>query len=573
MALKIAFIGAGSVGFTRTLIQDILQVPELRDAHFLLHDINKHNLDLVAQLLRKDIAANKLPATISISTDRRRALDGANYAINCTRIGGLEAFATDVNIPLKYGVDQCVGDTLCAGGVMYGQRNIPQILHFVRDLREVAADRCLLLNYANPMAMNTWAALDAFDRGEGVNTIGLCHGVEGGWLLIDKVLSNLYGEPAPNEKEPALYHARTQVVCAGINHQTWYLKVIYNGRDIQPDELLEAFEAHPQASVTEKVRIDVLRRFGRFSTESNGHLSEYLPWYRKRPDEIKDWISLNKWINGETGGYLRVCTEGRAWFETDFPRWLDEAGKPMGQWRRSLEHGSYIIESLETGRPYRGHFNVRNRGVITNLPSDSVVEAPGYIDRTGLQMMSGITLPQACAATCSVSINVQRMAKDAAVTGDVTLLKQAMLHDPLVGATCNPDEVWQMADEMLVAQRQWLPNYKSADIDAAADRMKSPKVKTRDWQGAARIAVKTVEELRADKDVSVLTVNAPTRSVHEQSCDDSQHRWRPYMVASDGFTPVLRYAEPSAYRRHARPAPCGRWAVHLHQCRRGNAHR
>ncbi|MEO1236792.1 MAG: alpha-glucosidase/alpha-galactosidase, partial [Planctomycetota bacterium] len=250
------------------------------------------------------------------------------------------------------------------------------------------------------------------------------------------------------------------------------------------------------ASATEKVRIDVLRRFGHFSTESNGHLSEYLPWYRKRPREIKKWISMNSWINGETGGYLRVCTQDRNWFETDFPKWLDEAGQPMDTWQRSTEHGSWIIEARETNRIYRGHFNVRNRGVIANLPEDCVVEAPGYVDRTGIQMSSGLELPQACAATCRASIDVQRMSKDAAVAGDVTLLKQAMLHDPLVGAVCNPDEVWQMADEMLVAQRRWLPNYAKADVDAAAKRMKHAAVKTRDWNGAARVKVKSVEQLR-----------------------------------------------------------------------------
>ncbi|MEM6460071.1 MAG: alpha-galactosidase [Planctomycetota bacterium] len=500
MPVRIAFIGAGSVGFTRRLAQDTLQVPELQDAVFSLHDINRDNLAMVAQLLKKDIKANKLPAKVLTSVNRRKALEGADYVINCTRIGGLEAFETDIDIPLKYGVDQCVGDTLCAGGIMYGQRNIPQMLAFSRDALEVGNTSrpggVLLLNYANPMAMNTWAALDAHDRGEGVNTVGLCHGVEGGWFWIDRVLAKLHGEEEFRWEQWADYHRRTQIVCAGINHQTWYLDVRFNGRPIGADELLEAFEAHPEASETEKVRIDVLRRFGHFSTESNGHLSEYLPWYRKRPREIRRWISMNTWINGETGGYLRVCTEGRRWFETDFPKWLAEAGKPMDTWGRSTEHGSWIIEARETNRPYRGHFNVRNRGVIANLPDDCVVEAPGYVDRTGIQMSAGLELPQPCAATCRASIDVQRMSKDAAVAGDVTLLKQAMLHDPLVGAVCDPEEVWQMADEMLAAQRQWLPNYRKADLDAAAKRMRSPKVKTKETRGAARKKVKSLDELR-----------------------------------------------------------------------------
>ncbi len=511
-AFKIAFIGAGSVGFTRTLVRDLLTVPEFAAApiEVALHDIDKGNLDRIAQILRKDLRANKLPTKITTSLQRRRSLDGARYVINCTRIGGLEAFATDIDIPLQYGVDQCVGDTLCAGGIMYGQRNIPQVLAFQKDMAELCEKPGngagpLFLNYANPMAMNTWAALDAFDRGEGINTVGLCHGVEGGWRQIDAALAHLHGDDL--SPDHAAVHQRTQVVCAGINHQTWYVKVIYKGRDIGGDELLKAFEQHPTFPKTEKVRIDVLRRFGYYSTESNGHLSEYLPWYRKRAKEIRKWIDLSSWINGETGGYLRVCTEGRNWFKTDFPKWLNEAGQPLADYRRSSEHGSHIIEALETDRTYRGHFNVRNRGVITNLPDDCIIEAPGYVDRTGINMMEGVTLPQACAATCMASVNVQRMSKDAAVAGDVTLLKQAMLHDPLVGAMLNPEEVWQMTDHLLAEQAAWLPNYARAEITAAKKRLAAGSVKTKSWAGAARLKTKTVAELRKARESSVMAAD------------------------------------------------------------------
>ncbi|MDA0323707.1 MAG: alpha-glucosidase/alpha-galactosidase [Verrucomicrobia bacterium] len=494
MSIKVAFIGAGSVGFTRQLTLDLLQVPELQDTEFRYHDISKQNLDMVTQLCRKDIQSNKLPAKLTSTVNRRKALDGADYVINCTRVGGLEAFQTDIDIPLKYGVDQCVGDTLCAGGIMYGQRNIPQILAFQKDMKEVAADNCFFLNYSNPMAMNTWAGLDAYDRGEGVDMVGLCHGVEGGWHQIAHALG------AKDKRE-------VEIICAGINHQTWYIKILYKGREVSSERLLRAFEKHPSYSKTEKVRIDVLRRFGYYSTESNGHLSEYVPWYRKRPNEIKRWIDMSSWINGETGGYLRVCIEGRNWFETDFPKWLGDAGKPISEWRRSGEHGSYIIESRETGRIYRGHFNVRNNGSIPNLPDDCIVEVPGYVDGLGMHIPSVGDLPQACAATCMASINVQRMSKDAAVSGDVTLLKQAMLHDPLVGAILNPDEIWQMTDDMLVHQAKWLPNYGRRAINAAARRLASGKIKTRKWSGAARVKTKTVKQLRAEQQGSVLSAD------------------------------------------------------------------
>jgi len=166
--------------------------------------------------------------------------------------------------------------------------------------------------------------------------------------------------------------------------------------------------------------------------------------------------------------------------------------------QRTDEHASYILESLETGRVYRGHFNVRNGGVIRNLAPDCIIESPGFVDRFGINMAEGITLPDACAATCSASVNVQRMSVKAAMTGDIDLLKQAVLHDPLVGAICTPDEVWQMVDEMVVAQAQWLPQYADA-VPAARERLKTPRVKTRDWEGAARLQVRSVQDLRDAK--------------------------------------------------------------------------
>ncbi len=477
-AFKVTIIGAGSVGFTKKLVSDLLKVPEFEDIEIALTDINDHNLQMIAQIIRRIVEVNGLKTTVTASTDRRLALEGAAYVMNVVRIGGLEAFAEDIRIPLKYGVDQCVGDTICAGGILYGQRGIAAMMEFCRDIRAVCAPDVLLLNYANPMAMMTWAAIEH----GGVNTVGLCHGVQNGHRQIARAL----GVPM----------AEVDIICSGINHQTWYLDIRHNGRKVGRGELLAAFERHPAFSKQEKVRIDVLKRFGFYSTESNGHLSEYLPWYRKRPDQIMDWISLDEWIHGETGGYLRYSTENRNWFETDFPTFLDEAGKPLAAYERTDEHASHIIEGLETGRVYRGHFNVKNGGTITNLAPDCIIESPGFVDRFGINMVEGVTLPDACAATCSASVNVQRMSVKAAMTGDVDLLKQAVLHDPLVGAICTPEEVWQMVDEMLVAQAQWLPQYAGA-IPAARERMKSPKVKTRDWAGAARQTVRSVEEMRA----------------------------------------------------------------------------
>lgn len=480
--LKIAFIGAGSLGFTRGLLTDILTVKALRNIEVAFTDINQHNLDMVTELCQRDIDANGLKIKIQSTLDRREAFKDASYIINCARIGLLEAFEIDVNIPLKYGVDQCVGDTICAGGIMYGQRGIAETLAFCKDIREVSRPNAIMLNYGNPNAMITWAC----NKYGGVKTIGLCHGVMGGHGQIANALGY-------KQKE-------IDIICAGINHQTWYISVKHNGEDML-DKILPAFEADADLMRTEKVRIDMLRRFGYYSTESNGHLSEYLSWYRKRPEELSNWIDLGSWINGETGGYLRVCTEGRNWFEHDFPNWLKEEPRNYDTYERGQEHGSYIIEGLELGTPYRGHFNVVNNGTITNLSDDAIVEVPGYVDANGISVPKVGDLPMGCAAICQQSINVQRIAVEAAVRGDIWLLRQAMMLDPLVGAVCTPPEIDQMVDEMLIAGEKWLPQYKE-EIAKAKLRMTSKTLlPTKEgYQGAARLHTKSIEELSVDKE-------------------------------------------------------------------------
>jgi len=458
---KIAFIGAGSVGFTRGLLTDVLSVPEFRGVEVSFTDISQRNLDMVAELCQRDIDSNGLGVKIHKTTDRREALRGARYIINCVRVGALDAFKFDIEIPLKYGVDQCVGDTLCTGGIMYGQRGIPCILDFCKDIREVAEPGAIMLNYANPNAMMTWAA----NKYGGVYTLGLCHGVQGGHAQIAKALGY-------EQKE-------IDIICAGLNHQTWYISVKHKGEDMT-GKILEAYERDPGLSQTEKVRIDILKRFGYYSTESNGHLSEYVSWYRKRPEETAKWTDSSAWINGDTGGYLRHCTEHRNWFEEEFPKLLTEEPKKYGPEARGQEHGSYIIEGLETGRVYRGHFNVMNKGTISNLPDECVVEVPGYVDYNGVSIPRVGDLPLGCAAICSQSAWVQRLAVEAAVSADVALLKQACMLDPLTGAVCTTPEISQLVDEMLVAQAEWLPQYvANGAVTSAKERLAAGYVKPR----------------------------------------------------------------------------------------------
>ena len=243
----------------------------------------------------------------------------------------------------------------------------------------------------------------------------------------------------------------------------------------------------------------MLRRFGYYSTESNGHLSEYLAWYRKRPDEIKDWICLDRWIMGETAGYLRQTREARKYFNYEYEEILKEPPKKYDGSDRSLEHCSYIMEAIETRKMYRGDFNVMNEGCITNLPYECVVEAPCYVDGNGISIPKIGDLPLGCAAVCSQSVWVQKLSVEAAVSGNVDLLKQAALMDPLTGAVCNPPEVWQMVDEMLIAQERWLPQYKEAIAEAKERWAKGNLIPTNPNYKGIRNKEKTVEELIQSK--------------------------------------------------------------------------
>src|SRR3954469_11574575 len=246
-------IGAGSIGFTRRLMRDILAVPELADTEFALTDISQANLEMVAPLCDRDVAANNLPARVTATTDRRRAIADADYVICTIRQGGLEAFATDIDIPLKYGIDQCVGDTICAGGIMYAQRTIPALLDFCSDIREVAKPQTILLNYSNPMAMNTWAC----NKYGGVQTVGLCHGVQGAHWQITRAIEHWARKQGMIAQDEKLHRRDVDVVAAGLNHQTWFIKILWNNINVVP-LLPEIFGDVPEHARTEKVRIDVL---------------------------------------------------------------------------------------------------------------------------------------------------------------------------------------------------------------------------------------------------------------------------------------------------------------------------
>lgn len=440
--LKIALIGAGSILFTRRLMMDILAVPEFRDTEFRFMDVNEANLTMVTNLCRKLIADAGVPATIVPTTDRRRALDGANYVLSTAKIGGLRAMACDVEIPLKYGVDQCVGDTLAPGGIFYGLRSIPFLLDLAADMRAVCPD-ALLIQYQNPMAINQWG----LRRAGGIRTVGVCHGVQG----TTRQIARVFGLPMHE----------LDVTAVGINHQTWFIKVDHQGRSLIP-QMLERYEQDALATHWDKVRIDVMRRFGYYTTESSGHLSEYLPWYRKRPNERHKWFCHDDWPGGVTAGCLAWMREQKDQFVKMYPAWMAGEGEQIPLGDRSWEHASYIIEALELGRPYRGHLNIGNDRILTNLPEGCTVEVPCIVDRDGIRPDWTGALPVELVAPLRASVSVQELTVEAALTGNVNLVKLALLNDPLTAASCNPEEVWAMADEMLRAEAEWLPQFRGA---------------------------------------------------------------------------------------------------------------
>jgi alpha-galactosidase len=442
---NIAIIGAGSTKFTRKLCRDIMRVPELEGSEFRLMDIDETLLNFSRRLMEREIEAHGLSYGLKATTDRREALRDAKYILSFARIGGLEAWKHDVEIPLRYGVDQCIGDTLGPGGILYGQRGVAAVLDFCRDIREVSAPGALFLNYTNPMSIITWAV----EAEGGVNAVGLCHGVQHTTALLAKALD------VPEED------LVTQV--GGVNHMAWFTELRSGDRAFGRDDILTAFENQPDLAARETCRLDILRRVGYFNTESNGFTTELLPWYRKRPDVLKEWIHADLESHHDSaislGGY-KANFAGIGKYREELETTVTAEIEPLDAEKRSEEHSSYIIEAMETGRPYRGTFNVRNGGCIDNLPPDAVVEVPCYVDRHGVSVPRFGPLPDMCASICSAMVSAQRLAVRAALTGDRWTLKQAVMMDPLAAAVCSTAQISDMVDEMLEAEKQWLPQYR-----------------------------------------------------------------------------------------------------------------
>ncbi|NLO82439.1 MAG: alpha-galactosidase [Clostridiales bacterium] len=434
---KIAIIGAGSVVFCKTLMLDIMATPGLDDTQFALMAPTTSKTPQVEKYMKKVIKKNGLRSEVYVTTDRRDALKDADYVIATFQVGGVTAFEMDYAIPMKYGVDQCIGDTLGPGGVFRALKSIPVALDMARDMEELCPN-ALLLNYVNPMAMVCWALGETK-----VKFVGLCHGVQ---TTLD-LIAGYVGVP----KEEIEY------LCAGINHMAWFLKIEKDGQDLYPI-LREKFEK-PEYYVNEKVRGEVFRHFGYFMTESTGHLSEYVPWFRKNKKALELYCDEPS-FGGETGAYYKWCAHVAEKFKDK--NILEN--EPIELPPRSVEYCSYIIEAIELGKTFKFNGNVRNNGMITNLPADCCAEGPIFADKTGLHPTIVGDLPPQCAALNLTNINVQRLAVLAAKTGDPETVVQACALDPLTGAVLTLKEIRDMVAEMLEAEKQWLPQFEGKKV-------------------------------------------------------------------------------------------------------------
>lgn len=435
---KIAMIGAGSLVFCKTLMSDFLATPALAGSEYRLMAPSHTRLDKMEAFVKRMIEDNGVQATVVATTDRREALKDADYVVVMIQAGGIEEFRQDYEIPLKYGVDQCIGDTMGPGGVFRALRHIPALLEIAADMRELCP-KAILFNYANPMAMCCWA----LGRVPGLQFIGLCHGVQTTMDLVGSYVG------VPKDE--------IDFVCAGINHMGWFLKLEHQGRDLYP-LLKENFEK-PGYYVNEKVRAEVMRHFGYFMTESTGHLSEYLPYFRKNQRAL-DLYCDEPAFGGESGAYYKYCEMLAKKFATTDPLAMEST--MLGA--RSAEYCSHIIEAMETGQIFRLNGNVRNNGYITNLPDGCCVEVPIYVDRLGLHPTVVGDLPVQCAALNMTNVLVQGLTVEASFSGDPELVVNAVALDPLTASVLTLKEIREMVAEMLAAESRHLPQFAGKTI-------------------------------------------------------------------------------------------------------------
>jgi len=440
---KVAFIGAGSLGFTRGLVRDLLTFPLLADAHIALMDIDPERLDFAYRAVKTIIERGQYPAKVTATLDRKTALKGADAACCTILCGDVGVWRHDIEIPKKYGVDTNVGDTRGPSGVFRALRTIPTMVAICPDMERYCPD-AIFLNYTNPMAM----LCRAMQRVSKLQITGLCHSVQG----TAGMLAHWIGAPMD----------RITYVCAGINHQAWFIDYRWDGWDAIP-LIRKAIESNKKIYNEEQVRNEMFLHLGYYVTESSGHNSEYNWWFRKRPDLIEKYCTHSTgWNPGEYAYILKEYQRREKTWKKEVREWFDQ-GAPMPL-ERGHEYAAYIINARLGGETFEFNGNVPNTGLVPNLPEGACVEVPVLANKRGLNPMYAGPLPPQCAALNNVSIAVEEMAVEAALTGDPMLVFHACAYDPLTAAVLSLAEIRKMVREMLKKNRAHLPQFKSVAI-------------------------------------------------------------------------------------------------------------
>jgi alpha-galactosidase len=436
---KVAFIGAGSIGFTRGLVRDLLTFPRLQDATIALMDIDAERLEFARKSVQRIIDLGNYPARIETTMDRAEALQGADAVMVTILAGSTDVWRYDIEIPKQFGVDINVGDTRGPSGIFRALRTIPVMVDIAHDMERYCPD-ATMLNYTNPMAM----LCRAMQHESKIRLTGLCHSVQG----TAGMLAGWIGAPMDE----------ITYTCAGINHMAWYLDFRWNGKDAYP-LIRQAVSSNQDVYNEEIVRNEMFLHLDYYVTESSGHNSEYNWWFRKRPDLIEKYcIHGTGWNPGEYAYILKEYQQRNHSWKEEVEQWY-ASDNPISL-ERGLEYAAYIVNALQGGEPFQFNGNVPNTGLITNLPQGACVEVPVWVSKKGFEPVHVGALPPQCAALTNLSAQIEEMAVEAALTGDPRLVFHAILHDPLTAAVLSMAEIKQMVNQMFEQNRAYLPQFK-----------------------------------------------------------------------------------------------------------------
>ena len=437
--INVTMMGAGSF-FTNSILKDVILTPDNLGGELRLIDIDGDRLALAEKLMKKivDELSDGKTWTVRASTNRADLLPGTDYIVNAIEVSGVACVRFDNDIPLEFGVSQNIGDTIGPGGLMKAMRTLPVYIEILKDIERLCP-RAIVLNYTNPMNMMCLAAA----RTSSLQTVGLCHSVQGtSHMLAD------YAE-TPYEQ--------VQWKCAGINHLAWFTEFNdVHGNSLYPVLMDKARNRESDFAKAEPVRSDMMLHFGAFITESSGHLSEYLPYYRKRKDLLEKYTDTG--YRGQESFYADNWPTWRKGQDESRARQL--SGEDPIKRERSWEYGAWIIEAIEKNQSFKIHGNVENKGCIENLPSDGCVEVACLVNHNGIQPIRYGRLPKQMAAICDSNMRMFDLAADAAIHKSKQLATWALMMDPLTAAVCSPAEITEMVDRLFKAEAEFLPGFK-----------------------------------------------------------------------------------------------------------------